>query len=489
MNQPLHDLSLISSMEVAAHDPQFFSQLSQLERLVLANMWSERLRTNQKFPNYRWKYCGWICGRGYGKSLAIAAEINRRVMNGEARQLALMAHSTERSEEVQIKFLVDTSPPWFRAAMHKGGVLWPNGATANVFTPEAPGRSRGENLELSWLCELVDWVHTGRDEAFDNITTATRIGASQVFWDTTSKGRNSLILRLLRMNESDPVRYPIIRGTTFDNPMFDPDYLRSEYEKYSGARRDEELFGKTFAESQGALWLQKWIDNNRVSDPPLRPRLRLVSIDPALSDASFADETGIVVGSVADRVAYAEKDLTGRYRPESWGDIVVNECISGNASGVVIERNHLGDNATYVLRSRAKEHNMQVRVLEKKQRFPQHTRGIIYVREVVSNRTKETRAAAPATETEAGNVKFVGEFSQLEDELTSYEPGIGRSPNRYDAFSQMINELLELGDDRNREGDMKAAKDAQTTMQKSTVTRSASVQSPLTVRGRRRLGI
>jgi phage terminase large subunit-like protein len=469
---------------VLALPPDFWETLSLEERLIAPYAFELWLRPEQRIPRYDWSYHGHICGRGFGKSFAIAVEQNRRVQCGETRALALMAPTEPRAKEVQIDFLIATSPPWFKAEEYDGGVIWPNGVQGLVFTPEAPGRSRSGNFDTSWLCEIVDWQPTTRLEAFNNITTATRIGRAQVFWDTTSKGKNEVIQVLMALNASDPRQYPIQRGAMLDNPLLSAKYLRNEARKYTGRSLLEEVYGYVFGESAGALWKQAWLDEHRRAAPPTNPELRLVSIDPALSNRSDADETGLVVGS-RDRAGevYAEADRSRRMAPEEWGDIAIRECAEGGAAGCVIERNHLGDNATYVLKSRAENRGFRVELLkrwteDKCESFPARKPGVIYVRECVSADGKGARAQGPAVETEAGRVHIVGRLAELELELTTYEPGTSRSPNRFDAFSQLVTELRELWREapkRNAKQDVKAAKEA-----------NAALLAKLTAAGRRR---
>lgn len=445
---------------IASLDPGLLSRLSDLEVLTLAHMWEEaRLRPIQKPPTHDWRFCGFVGGRGFGKSLAIAAEITKRIYAGVAPSLALMAPNEERVEQVQVRALIEVAPPWFKPVRHLGGVEWPNGARANIFTPEAGGRPRGDNVAVSWLTELVDWTHTKRLDAFNNVTTATRLGCSQVFWDSTSKGRNDLILARVRENQEDPYTYPIVRGTTFDNPLLSDKYLREEWRKYTGVRRREELFGEVFSEAAGALFEQAWIDDNHVDAPPAKVESRILSIDPALSDHATADEVGMVRMSLASGAVYIEEDLSARMKPDVWGELVIDQHFKAGVGGVVIERNHLGDNATYVIRSRAREHNVELRMLDRdcKTPMPRRVSNVLYVREYVSGNKKESRASGPASETEQGHVKFVGDFPDLENELTSYEPGVSRSPNRYDAFNAGVNELLRLSIDGDRRGDLKRA--------------------------------
>lgn len=450
-------------------DAEFFDNLTDQERVLVPFMFRELwLRPDQIIPDYDWRYHGYICGRGWGKSLAIACEINKRVEEGRARALALMAPNAARTEEVQIRFLIETAPPWFKPERYNGGLLWPNGVKATAFTPEAPGRSRSENLDLTWLCEIVDWLSTTRMDAFQNITTATRIGTAQVIWDTTSKGKNEVIQHLEALNKEDPRAYPIRRGTTFNNPLLTPKYLKSVCGQYSGRRYDEEILGMVYSESAGALWEQAWLDDHRVHIPPTNPELKIVGVDPALSSRQDADKTGIVVASRGqDQEVYLEDDLTDHLKPEQWGDVVVDQCRLNGAAGVVIETNHLGSNASFVLKSRAANHGIKIRVLTKTEPFPSRTPGVMYVREVVAASSKTTRAGGPAAETEAGRVHCVGRLPDLEYQFTTYEPGTRKSPNSYDAAVYTIIELasLDKAEPKDTRGDAATAAKVYTALQ------------------------
>jgi len=445
---------IFPGLALAHLDPDFLNTLTTAELAVLPYMYDVWLRPEQRVPRHDWRSLGYICGRGFGKSMAVAVEINRRVHAGETKSLALQAPNEDRVEEVQIDFLIDTSPPWFRAQKYNGSIIWPNGVQAEVFTPEAPGRSRSGNFDLSWLCEIVDWQETTRLEAFQNLTTATRIGRAQYIWDTTSKGKNDVIQHLLAMNKLDPRAYPIVRGTTFDNPLLEQKYLQDQAALYTGRQLEEELLGRTYDEAAGALWQQEWINRNRVDAPAVNPELRLVAIDPGLSANASSDECGMVVGSRrrGDQHSVIEEDLTARMAPEEWGDLAVAQHIEKNAAGCVVERNHLGDNATFVIRSRAKERKINgqsiaVHVLPNDGKpFPSFTPGRIYVREVVAASSKTTRAGAPAAETEANRVHVVGTLPKLELQWTTFVPGTRKSPNNYDASVYLILELQGLAE-------------------------------------------
>jgi phage terminase large subunit-like protein len=430
-------------------EPGFLDTLSPAERLVLAQMWDVWLRPEQQIADSGWLWYGFICGRGFGKSISIACYINAQVEAGNAMNIGLMAPNEERVDALQIQPLIDCAPPWFKPERYKGGLIWPNGARAHVFTPEAPNGPRGPSFDLSWLSEIVAWQHTTRLLAFNNITTATRRGLKQVLWDTTSKGKNEIIQLLLELNAEDPETYPIQRGEMFDNPMFDEQYLKSECRKYTVGSRafNEEVKGRVYAESAGALWHQDWISDHRRPIAPTAPVLRLVSLDPAISLEEDADDTGLVIGS-ADGSGdfYLEEDKSGHLAPEEWAEIAVNACATGGCAGIVIERNRGAEVNISLLRVHAERKGMRLEKLDKDKPF-KRTPGVVYVREMWSATSKQSRATAPASLSKDGRVHHCGpkeRYAKLELQLTTWEPGTRESPNNLDAYAYLILELAGL---------------------------------------------
>jgi len=426
------------------------------------------LRPPQRVPRGNWRSFGIISGRGWGKTRGLASELNRRVERGECTRPALIAPILERVREVQVTALVQESPPWCRAEPYRDGVRWSNGVVTEVFTPDSPGRSRSGNFDFVWLTELVDWQHTTRREAFDNITTACRVGAEQYVWDTTPRGKNNVIRFLIDQHEAEPTTHLLVRGAMFDNPFLSARYLQDEARKYVvGSRRyREEVLGEVFDENAGALWQQAWIDDNRVAFAPNNPQLIVLGCDPALSDRPDSDETGLIeIARDNAGELYVTRDMSGRYPPEKWGDLIVDRCMAG-ASGVVIERNHIGDNARANIRARAKERGMRVEIIPHGARapFPRRVPGTIVIREVVSRTSKGTRAHPVASLYQLGHVHHAAQLDELELQLTTWEPDTpGESPNRLDALCEAINELAETLVDKpgTAPGTACAARDAQ----------------------------
>ena len=414
---------------------------------LIAYDYALTLRPEQRVPPGDWRSFGFIAGRGFGKTLGLGVEINARVACGACRAPALMGPTVDRVRDVQVATLVATAPPWCACEPYGDGVRWANGVVAEAATAEIERPSSGSNFDLVWMTEIVRWNPNTRRAAYNDVTTACRVGPRpQYLWDTTSSGKNDVIALLLEQHEADPAAHRIVRGTMFDNPLLTRGYIVDECRKYGRGTRayDEEILGLVFAEAAGALWRDEWITTYRAHARPIDPTVVVLGLDPALSGDATADEVGIArAARTASGDIYVE-DLSGRMSPEEYASIVVREC-QRDASGVVVERNHVGQHARDLIKVHARLAGMRIEVLPDPNRsFPARTPGTIFVREVVSHSSKETRAAPVAALYAAGRVHHVGTLARLEHEQATWEPGTRRSPNRLDACVFAVGELADI---------------------------------------------
>lgn len=462
----ISDLKISPIEALAALAPDLFDCLSEHEELLLPYMYELWRRPEQVISRLDWRYLTYICGRGKGKTFAVGTEVNRRVEMGEAKAIGLMAPTEPRVEQVQIATLIATAPPWFKPERYLGGLIWPNGVTAEVHSAIEAERSRSSNFDLTWLCEIVDWQHTTRFQAFKTITTATRIGRAQVICDTTSKGRNDVIEHLLALHRADPQTYPMVRGSTFDNPLLTKKYLKAECSKYVGQEFGEEIMGLIYMQVAGASFKDEWLGAHRHHGAPPTLVRKIVSVDPALVSHEGADKKGIVGGGDDGHGhVYILGDYSGRLTPEEWGDVVVKLCAEEDYAGVIVETNHMGEQAAYTIKSRAAiyksaryPNGLVTRMLKDDGKpFPRRQPGVIYIREKYARTDKQSRAGGPASETEAGHVHLCGHFPELEGQLTTYVSGVGRSPNQFDAFNYLVTELRDLADEKQRAPKVEAA--------------------------------
>jgi phage terminase large subunit-like protein len=417
-----------------------------------------------------WRSFGFLTGRAFGKTFAISNWIQGEVQAGRAMRIALMAQTESKTIEVMAdgqSGLIATSPPWFKCKWEKGHLVWPNGAQAFIYSPEAPGAVHGPEHHLAWLSEVTRWPATYRDKAFHDLQFGLRLGYGRMVWDSTPIRRHPMVRYLLGRAKKKPKRHRVVRGSTFENRDNITEAQMEEWlDEYGGTQRGkEQLEGLFLDDSDGALWKQLWISRSRRDLPPKLKR-RILSLDPAISDRKGTDSTGISdQGLGLDDQVFIIGDYSGKHTWEEWGPFSVRHYMRHHCDCIVVETDRGGDGIAANIRASAKELGIRVEVV--KHNAPtRHNRSTIYVKEFRARISKGARAAPVATLSEKGRISHVldgegdwGELREpperpnpcdlgsLEDTLTTWEPEMkGRSPDDLDAMVHGVWELANLHD-------------------------------------------
>jgi phage terminase large subunit-like protein len=169
---------------------------------------------------------------------------------------------------------------------------------------------------------------------------------------------------------------------------------------------------------EGGIFKWEDIDGHRVKEAPDLMRVG-VALDP--SGSSGGDEVGIVVAGIArDGHAYVLKDASLHASPNQWASVCSMVYNKYMADFLVGEKNYGGD----MVEATVKTVNNKINYMA-----------------VVASRGKELRAEPVSALYEQGLVHHVGEFAQMEDEMTTWKPGAD-SPNRMDALVFVLTELM-----------------------------------------------
>lgn len=272
-------------------------------------------------------------------------------------------------------------------------------------------------------------------QVYDNMILGLRLGEKPQAIVCTTPQPRQIIKNLL----ADPMCMTV-RASTFENlDNLAPTFRQTILQKYEGTRLGrQELYAEVLSDNPGALFKQSTIEANRVSRvPPSVEIVRVVvGVDPAgkvsdmvkfshgmptSKDDGGGDQAGIVVaGKGSDGNCYILHDGTTSGSPDVWG-VAVKECYARwRADRVAWEGNHGGEVVRDVLTT------VDPNISNKR---------------VWSSRGKYIRAEPIASLAEQGRVKFVGDFPDLEIELTEWEPGRD-SPNRLDAMVIAASELM-----------------------------------------------
>ena len=195
-------------------------------------------------------------------------------------------------------------------------------------------------------------------------------------------------------------------------------------------QRKRFLDGEYVSDDENALWERSFIKRSILKpsgDWPVEMQRIVVAIDPAVSNHSGSDETGIIaVGLGVDGLGYVLADESGKYRPEEWARRSISLYHSLDADRIVGEVNQGGDMIEAVLRAQAPD---------------------IPYRGVRATKGKVTRAEPVAALYERGKILHIGEFTALEDQMMSVTTGfdprtVGWSPDRVDALVWAIADVF-----------------------------------------------
>lgn len=197
----------------------------------------------------------------------------------------------------------------------------------------------------------------------------------------------------------------------------------------SARMRKRFLDGEFGDATPNALFSDENFDAYRVLDGKLPDFVRVVvAVDPSGSgdvDNADNDAIGIVIAALGtDGNAYILEDCTVKAGPATWGNVATAAFDRHAADCVVGETNYGGEMVRFTI---------------------QTARPQTPYKPVTASRGKHVRAEPVSSLYEKGKVRHVGQFANLEDELTAFSTmgytGSG-SPNRADAAIWAISELF-----------------------------------------------
>lgn len=260
--------------------------------------------------------------------------------------------------------------------------------------------------------------------------------ALRMYYDENPPDKGHWTYRLF-IQKIDPETKQPVRATDYAsfqiNPKDNTDNLPASYiETLQGLspRLQRRFLEGNFKEnSPNALFHEEFIDRWRVIDTPLPDMQRvIVAVDPSGSgdtDNADNDAIGVVVAGLGvDGNAYLLEDLTVKAGPATWGKVATNAYDRHQADCVVAETNYGGAMVKQVIQTA-------------RQRTP--------YKEVKATRGKVVRAEPYSALVEEGKIRFVGYFTELEEELSGFTTNgyTGQdSPNRADAFVWAMAELF-----------------------------------------------
>jgi phage terminase large subunit-like protein len=188
------------------------------------------------------------------------------------------------------------------------------------------------------------------------------------------------------------------------------------------------LKGEFADATPNALFHDEDFDKWRVTDGKVPDFVRVVvGVDPSGADGDSPDNDaiGICVGGLGtDGNAYLLEDCTVKAGPATWARVATQAFDRHQADVVVGEENYGGA-------------MVKATIQTARPRTP--------YRSVSATRSKAVRAEPFSALYEQGKIRHVGDFHELEDELTAFSTSGylgGKSPNRADAWIWVLAELF-----------------------------------------------
>jgi phage terminase large subunit-like protein len=388
--------------------------------------WSLQARDKQKLPDGDWVYWFIKAGRGFGKTRTGVETV--RIWKEDNPITLLAGRTASDVRDIMIEGesgILRKSPHWDKPNYEpsKKRITWNNGAIAIIRSADEPDTFRGLQFHKAWLDELASWRYL--EESWDQIQMGLRLGDDPKCVITTTPRPIKIIKELLKSDNTI-----VTHGSTYENKDNLADvFYNIVIKKYEGTRLGrQELNAEILEDTEGALWKLSDIDRNRVDESPDLVRV-VVAIDPAVTAGEDSDETAIVVvGIDNDDYGYVLEDISGIYTPNTWAQKAVYMYEKWEADRIIAEVNNGGDLVEANIRNVNKN---------------------VSYDSVRATKGKYTRAEPIAALYERGQdkVSHVGQFNELEDQLTTWIPG-DKSPDRLDALVWGLTYLMNNNDAR-----------------------------------------
>lgn len=416
----------------------FYRGLADALRSAGESDWSRIARPNQLLhPGDWWTIQMWLCGRGFGKTLALTQNARTEIEAGRAGYVAAVGASASDCRDILAEgpcgFLA-IAPKWNRPVYEpsKRRITWSNGATCTLFSADEPDRGlRGTQHDLAVCDELAAWRY---GEALDNLLFGLRLrrpGARPRCLIATTPRPTKIIKALLaraRTEENPNGDTVVIRGSTLENAQnLAPSFVDQILQRYRGTRLErQEVFGEVLLDVPGALFSLENLENTRVQAAPKDLERAVVGVDPAGSSTEGSDETGIIVAARgADGHGYVLADLSGVMTPLEWASAAVDAYRTHQADLIVAERNFGGEMVSANIA--AVDPNVPVKL-------------------ITSSRGKVMRAEPIASLFAQRRAHLVGAHPTLEDQAcrftSEWDRGRDGSPDRVDAMVFALAELV-----------------------------------------------
>lgn len=301
-------------------------------------------------------------------------------------------------------------------------LVWPNGATAMLFSAEVPDSLRGPQFDLAWGDELAAWPDG--NAVFGVLRPAMRLGENPRMMFTTTPRPVAWVKDLLA-DES----CVLTQSATHENiANLAPGVVSDLANRYgNSAFARQELYGELIEDPEGALWCRADIEKARKQIIPTQFDRIIIAVDPPITSGANADACGIIVAGcyqddgIAKAAVLADLTTQGQ-KPEAWANVIASAFEQFDADSIIAESNQGGEMLLSVLRLAATD-------------APIHL--------VQASKSKRKRAEPVNLLYAQNRIAHAAYFAELEDEMCRFgAQGFSKSPDRLDAMVWAISHLL-----------------------------------------------
>ena len=282
-----------------------------------------------------------ITGRGYGKSSRLVRTLRSAVNSRRYRSIGIVSPTPTHFKRELYPLIQQCFPPDECPELTGDSILrFPNGDVVRIYSGAKPQLIKGANLDLAFLDELAHYDYPVR--AWEETTAALRVGKNPRWVVcTTPNNHDFAVIQLLRrMRELPNVR--VTTGNITENPFISKqriEELKQTFVPGSAAYR-EQFLGLLQETVEGAKFSEQDIDDNR-HDIDLSDCTDIVmAIDPAISTAPDADETGMVVAAKnRENEYFILADYSGRMVADDVARCVIHAQLMYGINRLVVESN------------------------------------------------------------------------------------------------------------------------------------------------------
>ena len=379
------------------------------------NSWDKIKRPSQTEPTGDWKTWLILAGRGFGKTRTGAETIKSWALNKKYSRIALIGNTISEARTVMVEGesgLLSIHSDCNLPILSKDTLLWSNGAKAFIMSATQSEKLRGPQFDAAWIDELAKFKNP--DELFNQLMLCLRLGGNPKCIITTTPKPVPIIKRLMGLESTITTT-----GTTIENKEnLAPKFLENLEKNLSRSMIAQEVYGELLDSCEGALWSRSMI---LYKDPSNLTRI-IVAVDPAETSHDKSDETGIIVSGIDENGSvFILDDLSGKYSPSKWGEIVFRAYFDFKADLVIAEVNKGGDMVEQIIRTFDKN---------------------IPYKPIRATRGKITRAEPVAALYEKQRVFHTRPFIKLENQLCTYTRNSNYSPDRLDALVWAVTDLV-----------------------------------------------